>query len=113
MEIENKSSLMIRLFCILAIIIIISADLFYIFGNYDTPFYLVIILYFINIFIKKASSFLAFILVLFCVVSIGFSYNILGTVRFTERIGEWFYILLLLGLLHSGIELWHLKYQKS
>lgn len=85
---------------------IVVADLLYKFGNYDTPFLLALCIYALFYFIQKSSSRLTFGIVLILVLCMAMSYIVFGEYRLTERIGEWFYLFFVFGLIQYIREAW-------
>ncbi len=77
---------------------VIVADFFYKFGNGDLPFLLVFVPYTVLCVIQRKSSRLTFEIVLLLVLFMAYSYIVNGEFRLTERIGEWFYLFLVFGL---------------
>jgi len=93
-------------FVLLCIIVgIIAADLFYTFGNYDTPFVIAFSIYVLSVMVRRVSSRTAFTIALFFVVLMSYFYMRQGSVRLSERLGEWFYLFFISGLIHYGLEL--------
>jgi hypothetical protein len=94
---------------ILSMIAIFFSDLMYKFGNYDTPYLFVFTLYTIWILIFRFTSRLTFFIVLTLVVCMSVSYVQNGSIRLTERIGEWLYLFFLFGLAQYFKEIFHEK----
>jgi len=70
------------------------------FFNYsDVPFLIGFSLYFLFLFIQKGTGKPSFGITLFLLVFMGLSYIPTGAGRITERIGEWFYLFFLVGII--------------
>lgn len=95
---KSKGVSILSVFIVILLITVFGADLFYAFGNYDTPFVLAILFYLLYIWIQRSASRLTFTIVLFLIIGMGFSYMFRGPDRLTERIGQWFYLFFVLGL---------------
>lgn len=96
-------------FLFLAIFGLVSLDLAGAFSYSDVPFLSAFLLYVLFLFIQKGGSKTSFTLALIFLVIMGFSYIPTGAGRITERIGEWFYLFFLFGLIQSGVSIFHFK----
>lgn len=72
----------------------------------DKAFVIALAIYSIFIFIQHSTSKFTFVLSLFFLVIMGLYYVPSGVVPKTERMGEWFYVFFLTGLIHSLKEVW-------
>jgi hypothetical protein len=106
---KGKLRILLSLVIIAAIIITIIRDLMYLFGNYDTPFIVVFILFTALMYLLRLSSKVTFYIVLLFIVFMGNFYIQYGPIRITERSGEWFYLFFVFGLLQYIREAWRLK----
>lgn len=106
---KNKILHILSWILVFLMIFIVITDLRYKFGNYDTPFMLEFVLYVLYVFIKRTASKLSFGIVLLFILSMGVSYMLFGSARLTERMGEWFYLYFLFGLLQYSKEIWLTK----
>lgn len=102
----------ISLMLIIGIAIMIIADLRYSFGNYDTAFVTVLLLDILYLFIHRSTKFNVLLAVLL-VVGMSISYIHSGSIRLTERMGEWFYIFFVFGLIQYGKETFFGKNKKT
>lgn len=101
---KNKRNHVIFIGAIMILGIIILADLFYKFGNYDTPFFFVFLILLLLLLKNLITSRSIFIVSFVLLLSMGTSYIQVGGARLTERLGEWFFIVFVFGLLASTIE---------
>ena len=85
---------------------IIFIDLVGTFFFSDVPFALVLALYLIFVLIQRAKSRTTFVFVLFFIIWMGLSYIPTGAGQTTERVGEWFYLFFVFGLIQYAIESW-------
>lgn len=83
---------------------IIFIDLAGVFSFSDIPFFLSIILITFFFVIQRFSSKMPFLLSLYFLIIMGLSYIISGVGYITERLGEWFYIYFLIGLIQYTVE---------
>ncbi len=97
----------------LIIFIIFILDMLYLFGNHDNPFIISAMLYIFLVMYKKISSKATFFFVLFFLFFMGASYIYRGPFRTTERIGEWFYIFFLIGMIQYAYESFFLYKNKK
>ena len=88
---------------------LIFLDLSGVFNFSDIPFVTAFLLYMLFLMIQKGSSKLSFIMALFFLVFMGLSYIPTGPGRITERIGEWFYLFFVCGLIQYAKEAWQEK----
>lgn len=95
---KNKIVSLLSIVSLLAITVVIVADLMYKFGNYDTAFVLAVGCYCLFSFLKKAGHVPAFIIVLVLLTILSLFYIQYGPVRITERTAEWLYIFFIVGL---------------
>lgn len=91
----------------ITIIAIFFNDLNYQFGNYDTPFLWAFSVYFLWVLIFRITSRVTFFIILVLVVGMGISFVQNGSIRFTERIGEWLYLFFIFGLIQYFREVFH------
>lgn len=98
---------------LLLIPVIIGTYCFDILGGFnfaDKAFGIALAIYIIFIFIQQSSSKFTFVISLFFLVIMGLFYIPSGVVQRTERMGEWFYVFFVFGLIQSVIELWFEKF---
>lgn len=100
---------LLSLILIPVIFAIVFADFAGVFSQSDVPFVLALLLYFLFASVQKASSRLAFGFSLFFLVLMGLSYIPTGPSGITERMGEWFFVFFVLGLLRYGYEVYRLQ----
>jgi hypothetical protein len=85
---------------------IVIADVAGLFAFSDMPFALAFVLYGLFVITQKTKSNITVRLMLFFLVWMGFSYVPTGAGKITERIGEWFYLLFVFGLIQYAREAW-------
>lgn len=78
---------------------IVFADVAGTFSQSDLAFVLGLFFYFLFVFLQKSSSKTAFGFALFFLIWMGLSYVPTGAGVVTERMGEWFFLFFLLGLI--------------
>lgn len=88
---------------------IVFADIAGLFSQTDLPFVLAFLLYLLFVFTQKSSSRVSFGFAMFFLIWMGLSYIPTGPSGVTERIGEWFFLSFVLGLLHYGYEVYRLR----
>lgn len=94
----NKVFIGISLLIIPVLFGIFFADLSGIFDYTDTPFGLAFLLYGVFIQIQREKSRITFVFALFFLILMGLSYVPTGAGKITERMGEWFYLFFVFGL---------------
>jgi len=100
---------MTTLFFIPLIFAIVFADLAGVFSYTDMPFFLVFLLFIAYVITQKSTSKAAFLFSLFFLVWMWLSYIPTGAGKVTERIGEWFYLFFVFGLIQYGYEVYRLR----
>jgi hypothetical protein len=95
---NHKYLILISYVLLLTIFGLVFFDLAGAFSYSDMPFLIAFSLYFLFLFIQKNTSKISFVTVLFLLVFMGLSYIPTGAGRITERIGEWFYLFFVFGL---------------
>lgn len=102
---KRKSRLIfLSLFIFPVIAGIVLSDLAGSFQYSDIPFLLVFSLYIMFVIIQRSQSVLTFKLSLAFLIYMGLSYIPVGAAGTTERIGEWFYLLFVFGLVQYAKE---------
>lgn len=79
-------------------------DLRYAFGNYDTPFFIACGMYVFSIVLLRLTSRLTIGIVVLLITSMAIHYMLYGPVRLTERLGEWFFLFLCIGIVQYSFE---------
>ncbi len=105
---RTKALTTISLFLIPLIIGVVFVDLSGTFSYSDLPFAIAFLLYITFVFLQRAKSRTAFIMSLFFLAWMGLSYVPTGASVLTERIGEWFYLFFVFGLIQYNKEVWHI-----
>ncbi len=100
MEKKNKLTTIIPIIFTVVAVAAFVLDLMYKFGNHDTPFIISLISTVLVLYIRKASYKYVFGLALAIVSCMGMAFVFFGSLRLTERLGEWFFLLFVLGLIH-------------
>lgn len=96
--------------CIIPLIFgVMFADLAGTFSYSDMPFAAVFVLYTVFVIVQHMKSKATFNIALFLLIWMAFSYIPTGAGRTTERIGEWFYLFFIFGLIQYTREAWHTK----
>jgi len=103
---RNKQRILFSFVILFLVFVIIFVDLSGFFNYSDMPFLIGFCFYFLFLFIQKATSKTSFIMTLFLLVYMGISYIPTGAGRITERIGEWFYLFFVAGLIQYTKEAW-------
>lgn len=103
MKRDNRIILM-SLFIIPLIFGVVFVDLAGVFSFSDMPFAIAFILYILFVIIQHPKSNVSFTLALSLLIWMGLSYIPTGAGIVTERIGEWFYLFLVFGLVQSARE---------
>lgn len=99
----NRFLIIGSLFCIFLIFCIVFIDLAGVFNYSDLPFVLSMLLYIVFFLIQKASGKTLFVLALYFLIIMGLSYIKTGPSLISERLGEWFYIFFLAGIMQSSV----------
>lgn len=102
---KYNSLFMVSICALLSAFGILFLDVASIFKYSDLPFFLACVLYIVFIISNRSSSKLTFYIVLFLVCFMGISYLQNGFDTMTERIGEWFYLTFVIGLVQYAKEL--------
>ncbi|MCX8009193.1 MAG: hypothetical protein N3A54_05865 [Patescibacteria group bacterium] len=102
-----KGILAILLSCLIVIVFLL--DMLYKFGNYDIPFIVVFLAYFMLIHFAKLTSKITFLIIISLTILMGYFYIQQGAFRLTERIGEWFYVFLIVGIVQYAYEVFVIK----
>jgi predicted membrane channel-forming protein YqfA (hemolysin III family) len=87
----------------------VFADLAGTFNFSDIPFAIVFLLYILFIIIQRTNSKAAFLVSLLFFILMGLSYIPTATGKITERLGEWFYLFFVFGLVQYTSESWRPK----
>ena len=103
---KSKQRILFSLSLLFLVFVTIFVDLTGFFSYSDVPFIIVFSLYFLFLFIQKGTSKVSFVMALFLLVYMGISYIPTGAGRITERIGEWFYLFFIVGLIQYMKEAW-------
>lgn len=103
---NRKYLLLFSYFLLFTIFGMLFLDLAGVFSYTDLPFLISFFLYFLFLVIQKATSKTSFVIAIFLLVYMGLSYIPTGAGRVTERIGEWFYLFLVVGLIQYTNEAW-------
>jgi len=106
---KNNILILYSLFLIPLIAVVLFLDLSAVFNYSDTPFIIGFLLYGIIAIIQKSSSKMTFSLIFALLLYMGISYLPTGPSRTTERIGEWFYVFFVFGLIQYIQEVWFPK----
>lgn len=107
---HHKAIIIFSFFLVPILFGIFFMDLGGIFNYSDLPFFIVFLLYFLFLFLQKGRSVISFSIVLFLLIYMGLSYIPTGGGKITERIGEWFFLFLFIGVLQQGVE--GIKYRR-
>ena len=103
---NHKYLILFSYVLLLTIFGIVFLDFAGVFNYSDDPFFIAFFLYALFIFIQKGTSRLSFIITIYFLTLMGLSYVPTGPGRVTERIGEWFYLFFVCGLIHNAEEAW-------
>lgn len=96
--------------CIIPLIFgVMFADLAGTFTYSDIPFAAVFVLYAVFVIVQLTKSKATFGIALFLLIWMTFSYIPTGAGRVTERIGEWFYLFFIFGLIQYTYEVYRLR----
>lgn len=99
--------LIISSLCLIPIIAgIVLLDLAGTFSFSDIPFGLAFLIFSVFMLIQKGISRVSFVSSLYFLIAMGLSYVQTGSSIITERLGEWFYLFFLVGILQYIKELW-------
>ena len=79
--------------------LIVFLDLAGTFSFSDIPFIVVFVLYFIFRLIQNSPSKVSFVITIYFLMAMGLSYIKTGPGSITERMGEWFYLFFIVGLI--------------
>ncbi len=101
----NKIKGLLSLFLLAVLFCIVFADMGGAFNYSDIPFALVFVVYLLHVFWERTHGKMAFALALFFLFWMGLSYIPTGAGQITERMGEWFYLFFVLGVIQSSLEL--------
>ena len=105
----NRMFITLSMFIIPLIFGIVFIDLAGTFSYSDFAFGLALLLYAIFLFIQRSTSRATFLLAIFFLIWMGLSYVPTGAGTVTERIGEWFYIFYVVGLIQYLKEVYESK----
>jgi len=103
---RNKQRILFSLILLFLVFVILFVDLTGFFNYSDVPFLIGFSLYFLFLFIQKVTGKVSFVMALFLLLYMGISYIPTGAGRITERIGEWFYLFFVAGLIQYTKEAW-------
>ena len=104
--IKRRQSIILFSFLLIPVMFgLLFLDLAGIFMHSDFPFLLMFVIYGMYIIIQRSSSRTSFMMALYLLIIMGLSYIKTGPVIITERLGEWFYIFFIFGLLQNAFEL--------
>jgi len=105
---KNNTFLLVFSYMLLPLLFgVVFLDFAGIFGYSDFAFVCAFSLYILFFVIQKGTSRTSFILSLFFLIIMGLSYIPTGFGSLTERMGEWFYLFFVFGLLQYTKEAWH------
>jgi hypothetical protein len=96
----------VSLLLLLAVLGVVFADAVALFGYPDISFVVVFLLYFGSILAQKRGSRISFVYALLILLIMTCSYVLIGVVKITERLGEWFYLFFVFGLIQYTREAW-------
>ena len=104
---QRAKLLIIGSLCLIFIIAgIVLLDLAGTFSFSDLPFVLVFSVFFVFMLIQSGKSKVSIVISLYFLITMGLSYIQTGTSVITERLGEWFYLFFLVGILEYLKEAW-------
>lgn len=103
---KRSKYILFSFFVLLMVFLTIIADFAGFFNYSDVPFVIAFLFYFLFLFIQKGTSKISFGIVLCFLVFMGLSYIPTGAGRITERMGEWFYLFFVVGLIQYVKEAW-------
>ena len=107
---QRSRLLIIGSLCLIFIISgIVLLDLAGTFSFSDLPFALVFSLFLLFMLVQKGTSKVPFVIALYFLITMGLSYIQTGTGQITERLGEWFYLVFLVGVIQYAKEAWSMK----
>lgn len=107
---QKPSLLIIVSLCLIPVIAgIVVLDLAGTFSFSDVPFGLAFLTFIVFVIIQKGTSKLPFVGALYFLITMGLSYVQTAASATTERLGEWFYLFFLLGILTYTKEAWSTK----
>lgn len=106
---KPKLLVIFSLFLIPFIAGIVFLDLAGNFSFSDFPFALTFGTFFVFMLIQRGTSKASFVIALYFLITMGLSYLQSGTGQITERLGEWFYLFFLVGILQYIKEAWSIK----
>lgn len=88
---------------------VVFADLAGLFSYSDTPFAVAFLLYTVFLIVQHTKSKTTFNFAFFLLIWMVLSYIPTGAGRITERIGEWFFLFFVFGLVQYTKEAWSIK----
>ncbi len=91
----------------LSILVIVIVDIMGVFSYSDMSFVITFLLYFWVIRSRRNTSRISFICALMLLFIMACFYVLTGAGKITERIGEWFYLFFVFGLIQYIKESWH------
>ncbi|MBU2544293.1 hypothetical protein KJ618_02385 [Patescibacteria group bacterium] len=96
---RNKFIILFSYFLFLVMVGVVFADLGSAFSFSDLPFVLVFSVFFVFMIIQRGTSKIVFVSASYFLITMGLSYVRTGSSVITERLGEWFYLFFLVGIL--------------
>ncbi len=111
---QRPKLLIIGSLCLIFIMAgIVLLDLAGTFSYSDISFGLAFLIFFVFMIIQKGTSKVSFVIALYFLITMGLSYIQTGTSVITERLGEWFYLFFLVGILEYLKEAWSINDSKK
>jgi len=104
---KHNIPVLISYVCVTVVCSIVFADLAGIFGFSDFAFLFGLLFWCIALLLQKGKSRASFVVSLFLLFFMGLSYIPTGAGPITERIGEWFYLFFVCGLVQYTKEAWY------
>jgi len=96
---RNRWLIYVSLLLLPLVVGVILVDLAGTFSFSDAPFAIALALYTVFVLMQRAKSNSTFLITIFFLILMGLSYIPTGPGPVTERIGEWFYLFFLYGLI--------------